>query len=91
MAYGFYLIFSRNWSNWKNRGGKQKKPLKSNNLFPLVSYIISYNMLAVYEYALIEEETHTIRYISLADIESVDNVMFQHEFEPKKILKDSDV
>ena len=76
----------------KNIVGKKNKYVRcSNNLFRLQSYIACYNDDGYFEYALLDENNYTIRYISLCDIESIDNLLFSHDYEPKKVLKDSDL
>ena len=75
----------------KYEASTNKKILLSNDLFSFKSYVASYDMMGEYEYALFDEETYTIRYIYLFDVESRKNIIFPNEYAPTKTLKDSDI
>jgi hypothetical protein len=68
-----------------------KKPLRSHDLFPLFSYVSQYNNSGEFEYALLDDSSFTIRYIKMCDVGSMENVFFNTDFAPKKILKNSDI
>lgn len=68
-----------------------KHPLWSKDLFVLTACIAAYNYDAVYEYALFDEISCVIRYVKLKNIGTLDDIIFSHDFEPKKILKNSDL
>lgn len=64
----------------------------SDDLFPLPSYIASYNVFtSFYEYAIIDEATNTIRYIEFENVGSIEQIAFSHEYAPQKLLKHSDL
>ena len=67
-----------------------KSSFLSKNLFKLPSYLVSYNDWAYFEYAILEKETNTIRYICLAESGSKDNLMFPSEYWPVTPIRRSD-
>ena len=69
----------------------QGNSILSNSLFQLPSYILVYNSISHFHYALIDEDNYLIRYISLVEIGSLDNIVFDMEFAPTKRMQDSDV
>lgn len=70
---------------------KTKTTVLSNNLFKLPSFLISYNDWAYFEYAILESETNTIRYVCLAEVGSKDNLVFPSDYWPVTQIRRSDV
>ena len=68
-----------------------KKALHTNNLFSLPGFVVAYNSESMFEYALFEEETNTIRYIYLFDVGDYEYVVFPDLYQPKTLLCDSDL
>ena len=69
----------------------QKTIVYSENVFLLPSFVSSYNFWADYEYAIIDEENTTIRYISFSEIGKRSNIVFSLDYAPKKVLKRTDL
>lgn len=71
-------------------GFNGRTPLLSNDLFSLPSYVFVYTR-GRFKYALFDDETKSIYYISLAEIGNLNNVVFDHSLAPQKRLQDSDL
>lgn len=70
-------------------GPNKARPLFSNDLFPLPSYIFVYGD-GEYKYALVDENNKTIYYICLVEV-SFKELVFDNSFAPKKPLWNSDL
>ena len=68
-----------------------KKPITSENLFNFQSYLLSYNYESQFEYVIFDEDSLTIRYVYLYDIGYFDNIVFDSEFAPTRVLKNTDL
>ena len=64
----------------------------SNDLFGLPSYVAVYNnSRSEYEYAIIDSDNYTIRYIEFENVGSIEQIVFSHDYAPQKLLKNSDL
>ena len=72
-------------------GPNGKNPAWSKNLFPFLSCVAQYNYESRFEYALVDGESFTIRYVSFYAVGKIDYLLFPQEFAPKKLLKNSDI
>ena len=71
-------------------GKNEKKPLKSNNLFPLPSFIFSYSN-GYFFYSLVDDSNQQIFYIICMEIGTLESVVFDKSLAPSKSLLNSDV
>ena len=71
-------------------GKHSKKPIYSSDLFALPSYVATYNVDACYEYALFDEDNLKIIYIYLSSFDTYENIVFNIDYAPCRILKGSD-
>ena len=63
----------------------------SENLFYCPSYVTAYNYSSLFEYAILDKENSTIKYISFAEVGSIDNLVFSSECVPTKPIIKSDL
>ena len=68
-----------------------KSPKYTTNLFNLPAYIGIYNYYGEFEYAIVDETNRTLHYIYLFDVKKYNNFVFEKDFQPKRMLFDSDI
>lgn len=68
----------------------EKGTVFTNNLFDLPAYVAIYNFDSEFCYAILDDESYTIAYIYFFDIKSIDNLVFDSKYKPKKLLSESD-
>ena len=69
--------------------GDYKSPIYVEDLFDLPAYVITYNFLSKFSYVLISEKNFTLIYIYLYDVKSEDNIVFNRQYAPSRVLDDS--
>jgi len=82
-------IFSNEINRLESFSGKYKNVVFVEDLFSLPAYIAIYNSSGQFEYALFDSKDNKIIYIYLHDIGRFDNIVFDFEYAPKKLLRDS--
>lgn len=63
----------------------------SEDTFLQPSYIAEYNFWANFEYAILDRENLTIKYVLLREIGDISNVVFSLDYAPTKLLKNTDL
>lgn len=68
-----------------------KSPKYVSDLFNLPAYIGIYNYYGEFEYVVVDETNLTLHYIYLFDVKKYDNIVFNKQFYPKKMLQKSNI
>ena len=68
-----------------------KTPKFSSDLFCMPAYIGIYNFYGEFEYVVIDELNLTLHYVYLFDSKKYDNLVFNKQLYPKKMLQTTDV